>query len=353
MESFFKKNWIDITILIFLFLCAGGLFALEINVQGPITDREKGIFSAVEFILAIGIGWQSQRIASREEFQKSLKQFAFSAYRRINDIYKSVIRLNNEIGKMRLTYPKEKMHELDLLRSIIDVMNYTIQSSISDWYDIIGEEVRKKERIEELQKERVSLEAQLSPSASPSASPSPSPSANEPEVNQRLKELEREIEQLRSEIPYPFQDDIKKNRELLPREGRLSQLVVLYFEKQILSDNQIFLTISPFKNFGNEEIKLHGPFKVSQDVNMGQLYAVVSKEDNLSIGFIENPFPEVGNDYIYTVYSIIAAIAGVSSYVGEDLLLPSEFILENATIESYSYGSNFIIPANLDIFPKG
>jgi len=45
---------------------------------------------------------------------------------------------------MRSSYPKEKMVELDLLKSITVVMNYTVQSSISDWSDIIGEEVRKK-----------------------------------------------------------------------------------------------------------------------------------------------------------------------------------------------------------------
>jgi len=62
---------------------------------------------------------------------------------------------------MRSSYPKEKMVELDLLKSITVVMNYTVQSSISDWSDIIGEEVRKKDRFEELQKEQQLLKSQL------------------------------------------------------------------------------------------------------------------------------------------------------------------------------------------------
>jgi hypothetical protein len=125
------------------------VFYLEITSPNAITQRETALFNTLEFILAVAFGWVLQRIDARRQFQENLKGFALSAYRRIIDIEKSVSRISGEIERVRISYPADKSHELDMLRIIAEGTNDTVQSSIADWSDVIGDEVQTLKQIAE------------------------------------------------------------------------------------------------------------------------------------------------------------------------------------------------------------
>ena len=100
--KFLSRNLVDAVLLLIFGGGAVALFVAEISTAGT-TPREASLFRALEFIAAIVLGWLLQRIAAREEFSKSLREYAISAYRRISDIQKSVERFRSEIGRMRRT----------------------------------------------------------------------------------------------------------------------------------------------------------------------------------------------------------------------------------------------------------
>ncbi|MCX6071367.1 MAG: hypothetical protein NTU91_11000, partial [Chloroflexi bacterium] len=70
-KPFLGRNLADIGILVLLVIAASAVFVGEIvSVRsGPLDST---LFKALEFGLSIAIGWVSQRIAAREEFQRSL-----------------------------------------------------------------------------------------------------------------------------------------------------------------------------------------------------------------------------------------------------------------------------------------
>ena len=194
-KPFLGRNLADIGILILLVIAASAVFVGEIvSVRsGPLDST---LFKALEFGLSIAIGWVSQRIAAREEFQRSLRQYALSAYRRISDIRKSVNRVISEIQRMRPAYPLTSTHDLDLLRVAAEQMNDTINSSVVDWADIIREDLEKVERIQELQ-ERLRSASQRGTVAD-----------GNPPMPGTL-ELKAEIDRLRDDLPYLLQDALQ------------------------------------------------------------------------------------------------------------------------------------------------
>ena len=55
-------------------------------------QTENVLYSAFEIILSLYIGYFIQRVDSMKQFEDRLKQYGFSAYRRIMDIRKSIDR---------------------------------------------------------------------------------------------------------------------------------------------------------------------------------------------------------------------------------------------------------------------
>src|SRR3972149_784061 len=98
-NSFWKRNVLHLIFLAVTLIASVALFALEIlSVErSPLNDA---LFGGLEFLLALATGLLLQRIASREEFLRSLRQYAISAYRRITDIKKSTARLQAHMEQM-------------------------------------------------------------------------------------------------------------------------------------------------------------------------------------------------------------------------------------------------------------
>jgi len=63
------------------------------------------------------------------------------------DIRKSIDRSLSAIDKMSKNYPKEKTNDIEILRSMLEGTFDTVESSVLDWSEIIGEEINKKEKV--------------------------------------------------------------------------------------------------------------------------------------------------------------------------------------------------------------
>jgi hypothetical protein len=314
-SSWIKNNLKDLIFLVMLSLGAIYNFYSEIQATNP-SQQTNSLFRALEFIFSLGIGWCLQRISSREEFQESLHKFAFSAYRRIKDIDRSVNKISSEIRQMRFNYPIERVHELDLIGVLAEEMNNTVNSSIADWGDIIGDDLKKKERIDELENEKLALTVKGIYSQ------------NNTEINEKISEVKYEIQNLRAELPYI--PNIKD--EGYPRGGRISTVIMQSLISNIETSSCIFLKVANISELSKNQIaNLINNQSISFCVEqvMIHLHFGAFDKDFKRLGEVENPFSEsdvYGNDYVVTVMDLLNPVIIKS---GEPTGGPSFFSIPN------------------------
>ncbi len=159
------------------------------------TATETFLFNSLQFFLTTGFAWFSTRAASRLEFEQSLKKFAISAYRRIADIERMVDRLHSEVREMILDAPKSEITNLRIVDSIVSDTSQLVRSSISDWADVIGEELLAIERIKRLEHEKELLQKD-NIEASPKISS---------ELGTSLQNIENAIAKIQSTLPPRLQ----------------------------------------------------------------------------------------------------------------------------------------------------
>ena len=117
------------------------------------------LFNLLQFILTSGFAWFSTRAVSRIEFEESLKKFAISAYRRVADIERMIDRLHTEIEEMISSAPRAESTNLRITEAIVSDTAQIVRSSISDWGDVIGDELLAIEKIKRLEQEKQRLRA--------------------------------------------------------------------------------------------------------------------------------------------------------------------------------------------------
>lgn len=266
-----KLNAMDFVFLAIFGLGSVVVFGVELIFPAPLpSQRETVLYNVLEFGLSLGLGWVLQRIDAKKQFQESLKKFALSAYRRITDIQKSVNRLKGEITQMRSAYSRVKVHELDILRMVAEEMDNTVNSSISDWVDIIGQELDKKERIQELKREQKILFSRQNAIES-----------------EKLHEIKDEIIRLRSELPGIM--SIETQNMNFSKE-RNSYIVVEHFFSSIEAYSGINLKIMTNEAQSGEFLEKNQPYFLKFEQSFSSAVASVVNQNNEPVGQIINPF---------------------------------------------------------------
>jgi hypothetical protein len=303
------------TFFIILFaVLAVVVFWVRYNEPAPFSDTSNTLFSFFEIVFSIGLGWFLQRKESTKQYEENLKKYALSAYRRISDIGRSVKRAKIRIEEYKNNADMEKLSELDVIYAIIEGTDDTVQSSISDWTDILNEEIKKKEEIEELIEEKNKLISEKVLSLE---------KANENSINEVQKELSNQIQAisnkivtLKSELPQKIQTDIQDIGER-PRSGRLSAVVLEYYMNRAIQEKKLVLEVILFDdNYFDDnyfdEVKNYTTieFNVQHSLNK----SVISvHHDNNQIGRVRNPFPPdpyvYNEDFIYTLTSLLGRVA--------------------------------------------
>jgi hypothetical protein len=305
------------------------------------TKLEVGLFSIIQFILSIGFSWLLSRIVTKSEYEDSLKRYAFSAYRRIKDIDNTLERLVTEINRMRQTYPKDQLHELDTLRLITENMEITVSSSITDWTDIIGDEISKKEELDKTEKEKFLIENKQNFLIGNS------------QTNVKLEELSLKIEGLKQELPSV----LKYNEESYPRAGKYLPIVAQHYITNIKTDSRVVLWFNNFNNFTEEDVQRIKNYKPHFSVQRGMSKERIWLEDNTGqlIGEINNIFDESGvydNDYTVTLLELLNhAIDWITPGKGEE-----KFIIAGAELAGLTKDKNCLIiqiPITINELAKG
>ncbi len=153
-----RKVGIELIVAAVLGILALAFFiGQEVSVGAHTTATETFLFNCLQFLLTMGFTWFSTRAISRLEFEQSLKRFAISAYRRIADIDRMVDRLRREIREMISQTPTDALTNLRAVDAMVSDTAQIVRSSISDWGDVIGEELLAIERIRRLENEKALL----------------------------------------------------------------------------------------------------------------------------------------------------------------------------------------------------
>ena len=130
-------------------ILAGATIILEIYLADSTTKTEAALFNILQFVFSIGFAWVLSKSSSEKEFQKSQKKFAISAYRRILEINNTTKRLLDNISNYLNEFPKGYYHQIKVLEQICVSIKNTVKSSIADWSDIIGDEIKTISKIED------------------------------------------------------------------------------------------------------------------------------------------------------------------------------------------------------------
>lgn len=342
VPKFISRNLIDGILILVFAGAAGGLFVAEVSIPNP-SAREVSLFGALEFIVAIIVGWLVQRIAAREEFSKSLRGYAISAYRRISDIQKSVERFRSEIARMRHAYPSDRAHELDMLSALADEMSNTVRSSSYDWADIIGDELEKIRRVETLESELRSAVMR-------------SPSQPDADTNARLADLRKELDALRADLPILVQSSIPGFPEPLPRAERESQAVLDHYIATIRAESCIHLIVEAWTEAteeGARKFKAGVPYSVMEERGMMKFHVLLVDSKQEPLGEVLNPFEASGvyrNDHSYTLMTLLA-----NAFGGPDAL-PQIIPLPSAHVENISEDGRHVyvrVPITLEMIARG
>ncbi|AGC76129.1 hypothetical protein LX97_00805 [Nonlabens dokdonensis] len=152
-NSYSFRDKMNIAFVAILIIAIIALFIFHIVAEDP-TDTETALFAFLQFIFSTFLAWILANYSSKKEFEASQKKFAISAYRRINEIERGV----DSLIAVTTTHSKiNNTGDLKFIEAIGNNIQNTIQSSIADWADVIGEEIATENEIEKLKREQENL----------------------------------------------------------------------------------------------------------------------------------------------------------------------------------------------------
>lgn len=129
------------------------------------------------FVTSLLIGFFIQKIQSRQEFQEQLRSKAIGAIRRLNDI--------EILVKRGLANISDGTHNNS--STMFNIINDSVRSAIFDWTDVLEEDFKK---IQEIEEKKLALVTALNQK-----------STFREEDRKQIEELRKEIMRLRKSIP--------------------------------------------------------------------------------------------------------------------------------------------------------
>ncbi len=145
-----KDNWGKI--FVFLLLLAGSLVTMYIQIDKAQTASklESTLISAIQFFLSIGFTWFLSQAVFESSQKEKIKKFAITAFRRIKEIERNVKRTHEYISES-IKFEDDPLGCLRIVHANLINAQDTINSSMSDWADIIEDEIELGQEIEKLE----------------------------------------------------------------------------------------------------------------------------------------------------------------------------------------------------------
>ena len=274
-----------------------------------------------DFLFSVYIGYFVQKVDAVRRYRENLKRYGLLAYRRIMDIQKSIERTMGQLEKIGNSYPKERVNEIEALHLVLEGTFDTVESSISDWLDIIGKEIRKKEEIESLQVEQQVIEQQVLVSGN-------YPTGANDETLRRLDAVKKEISSLKADLPPLLRKGI--NSEYPPSTLQI-------FAEEANKYSHIRFRVIVDKSLTLEVAKLRSPYSFRVDYFDTFIVRAIDKDGN-QVGYVENPFPQVRHNDFTTDFMVVLKAAENAGGQRELASLTEPITLHNAIITSVKDG---------------
>lgn len=258
-----------------LVLFIGGTLVWQIVVSGKdqVTPLDTALFSLIQLILTGGAAYFGARASAHREFEASLKRAGYSAYRRISDIEHLLLGI-----KPRTSSP-------ETIEATIESLMLTVRSSVADWADVIGEDIRKHETVER-------LEAQAAAST---------------------QEGKDEIEKLRSELPPQLAID-----QIPSRDWTSEQRAAWWFGRRDENEDGLRLSVVSGGPHGGERdvttLRQGERLQLGRKENGG---IEVADEEGQRLGSVMNGLPVT-----HAVFATGLALCYGSSVIKAEYLSP-------------------------------
>src|SRR5690554_1924375 len=271
----FKKEWGKLLLFVILLLASIGLVVVQVlNSENP-TKLEVSLISALQYICSIGFTWLLSIIVFNSTYKDKQKKFAIGALRRVKEIERNIKRTQEHID--------QSLKDEDDLKSCLSVAKFslvnaqdTINSSISDWADIIEDELEISAQIERL--ESSTSESKKDKSTSDS--------------------VKQEIATLSKKLPPELRHKVSVERNKIDQVKE----AVIYLGKKIIDDGFIMLGgfWEPRKGFMKDlaDIKVGSKVYIARGITDTRTGAIlIFNEEGESLAVVTNCCSELRAAY--------------------------------------------------------
>lgn len=228
------QGMIEVIVACTLAVLAVVCFATQMCTYTPQTStRETALFNLLQFVLTVGFTWFGSRAISRKQYEANIKAFALGAYRRVCDIERMLERLQTTISEMTSMSTAGDIQNLRVVSAVVDDTKLIINSSVSDWADVIGEELTALSEINRLETERLWVrDVQERP---PSATASTDASR-----------LQKQIEELRATLPAILRS--------MPRSRNASPYAAEWLATKHLEEDGLRLRVVTGEGYSSDDV---------------------------------------------------------------------------------------------------
>lgn len=294
MKLVIRKEWAVVVVCVSI---AVSVFVVEGEVQNP-TRVVAFFFEGLRFISGIIGGIFTERALGHDAFRREFHRAAISAYRRISDIRTSVRRMSEEIAVYQAQAEVGGISMLDIVSTRAEEIETSVASSKDDWGDFLSQEMPELGELEQKQEQLKEIRSRAA-------------TVDNSDTIEAVAELQSEIKNLATSLPYSLKSLIEVEEEVLPRDGRNSLLV----ENMLLrSSRDGYLEIIVRTNVGlNEdtiqEISGNAPYGFYFDYAVGSEYFVITDCNHDDVGQVLNPVEGVYyKDYFFTLREFLPPV---------------------------------------------
>ena len=196
----FKIKYLLLSLLLIVTIF---LVISQINSAQSATKLESTLFNILQFILSAGFAWFVSKYVTEAQNEESQRKFAIGAFRRIKEIELSLERTQKYIdNSIKKDKSKSNQENFSVIKVSLQNAQDTVRSSIADWSDIIGDEIRVSKEIERLKMLRGDESYNKSDK-----------SGKTENAENEIDSINKSIDKLLKELPLELQEIIERRDE--------------------------------------------------------------------------------------------------------------------------------------------
>lgn len=285
-----KTNYLEKLGYVLFFLAVVTLVVHLFRITSTMSQTETTLFGILQFVFSIAFAWILSRASCKKEFEENQRNFAIAAYRRILEIEQGILRIRERISIEKSKCANELYYkELELIEEIARRIQSTTRSSISDWSDIIGDEIATIEEMEKIQSQRDDIKRDP---------------VNINEALESIKKSTKEIERLREKLPI----SLRTTETELEKEKFEKAMVLRLIHNELLDYKSLVLLgfWSPEPEFKfDADIRIYSPqsqfFIERCGIDNGNGPLALRTSDGKLVG-------RMTNKYLASSYDIFASL---------------------------------------------